>query len=72
MTLIDGTYDVIVVDAVDRGDDVIAIDVAVASGVMRGDVVTVIARNLGMSEFDLLASPATLIIEDGQPRLTFD
>ncbi|MHB8467920.1 MAG: hypothetical protein ACYDH6_13470 [Acidimicrobiales bacterium] len=72
MELADGTYDVIVVAADDRGDGVMAIDAAIASGVHRGDVVSLLATNLAASEIDLLAAPATLVVEAGHPRLTLD
>jgi hypothetical protein len=68
----DGTYDVIVVDAVARDDGTIAIDVAVSSGSHRGDVVTLHASGLDRDCVDLLAMPATLVVRDGEPRLTLD
>ena len=67
----DGTYEVIIIDANAREDDAIAIDVAVSSGAQRGDVVTIIATGLTRDPIDLLAMPATLIIERGTPRLVF-
>ncbi len=70
--LVDGKYDVIVVDAVARDDDAIAIDVALSSGPMRGDVVTIVATGLARDPLELLAMPATLVIVDGQPHLTID
>jgi hypothetical protein len=72
MSLADGTYEVIVVDAADRGGGDVAIEVAVSSGPMRGHVVTLVASHFDKSEFELLAAPATLVVTDGQPRLTLD
>jgi len=67
----DGTYDVIIIDANARDDGAIAMDVAVSSGARRGDVVTIIATGLTRDAIDLLAMPATLIIEGGTPRVVF-
>lgn len=68
----DGTYDVIVVDAVARDDGTIAIDLAVSSGSHRGDVITVNASGIDRDCIDLLAMPATLVVTGGRPRLTLD
>lgn len=69
----DGTYDAIVVDA-DRVDDDpgIAIEVAIASGEHRGAVVSLIVRHLDRDPLDLLALPATLVVEGGEPRLALE
>ena len=72
MELANGKYDVIVVEATDRGDGVIAVEVAVSSGPMRGHVVTVLARGLNASVIDLLAAPATLLVRDDEPSLILD
>lgn len=71
-TLEDGTYDVIVVDAEEQGDGVIAVECAVSSGPHRGEVMRLLASNLQRSWFELLASPGTLAVIDGQPHLTLD
>jgi hypothetical protein len=68
----DGTYEVIVVDAQERDETAIAIDVAITSGARRGEMVTVLATNIARTATDLLAMPATLIITNGQPHLAFD
>jgi hypothetical protein len=68
----DGTYDVIIVDAEDFGDEGVAIEFAVSSGAHRGEVVRLRASNVNRSWFDLLAAPATLIVTDGVPDLRFD
>lgn len=72
MMLDDGNYDAIVVDAEDRGDGVIAMEIAIASGPRRGEVVTVVATNMDVDAIDLLALPATLIVDGGEPRVTID
>jgi len=68
----DGIYEVIVVEADERSDGVIAIDVAVSSGPHRGDVVSVLATGLSKSWVDLLASPGTLTVSEGRPALQLD
>lgn len=73
--LADGTYDVIVVDAdeIESTDDVVAIEVAIASGAHRGDTVRVQARHLHAAEpLDLLGLPGTLVVRDGQPDLRLE
>jgi hypothetical protein len=68
-TLDDGSYDVVVVEADERDDGSIALDLAVTSGAHRGEVITIIATGLDRSWFDLLAAPATLTVTDGRPIL---
>lgn len=69
----DGRYDVIVVDA-DPGadDDQIVVELAVAAGDHKGELVTVTARGLGRDPLDLLAVPGTLVVADGTPTLTLE
>ena len=68
----DGTYDVMVVDAQEHADSAIALELVVSSGPLRGEVVRVLATNIGRTWADLLAAPATLIVHNGEPRVTFD
>ncbi|GAC1539139.1 MAG: hypothetical protein NVS3B12_25050 [Acidimicrobiales bacterium] len=68
----DGTYDVVVVDAEDERDGVVAVEVAVSSGPHRGEVVRLTATNLGCTWFELLAAPGTLVVADGAPQLALD
>ena len=68
----DGRYDAIVVDA-DEGDDgAVVLELAIAAGEHRGEVVTVTATGLGRDPLDLLAVPATLVVEDGSPTVTLE
>lgn len=69
----DGSYDVIVVDA-DAGSEPgsVAIDVAVAAGDHRGELVSITASGLDRDPIDLLAVPATLVITDGTPVLNLE
>lgn len=69
----DGTYDAIVVDADDGpSDDVVVLELAVASGPNRGLVITISASGLGRTSIDLLAMPATITVLDGQPVVELD
>lgn len=68
----DGTYDVFVVDAntTDGDSAVLALDLTIVAGELKGEVITVHAENLGVDELDLLGMPGTLTVDDGLP--TFD
>ncbi|HVX17726.1 MAG TPA: hypothetical protein VHA73_06815 [Acidimicrobiales bacterium] len=76
----DGRYDAVVVDAdevVDAdgpsGAAVVRVDLAIAAGEHRGEVVTVHAAGLGDRDpLDLLAVPVTLTVADGQPKVRFE
>jgi hypothetical protein len=70
--LIDGSYDVMVVDARDDDDGVAHLELAVSSGTHRGEVLTLSARGLQRSSIDLLGTPGTLIVRDGNPRVVFE
>ena len=60
----DGTYDALIVDAVDGH-----LEVTITSGDHKGDVVMLRGGFPGKSDLDLLAEPATLTVVDGVPRL---
>ncbi|CAN5247769.1 hypothetical protein BH20ACT3_BH20ACT3_17910 [soil metagenome] len=69
----DGTYDAIVVDAtdgVDAGD--VVVQLAVAAGEHKGEVVTITASGLGRDPLELLAVPATLVVRNGAPELSLE
>ena len=68
----DGKYDVMIIDAEEGDNGVIALELVVSSGARRGDVMHVSATNLSRTWFELLAAPATLMIIDGQPHLELD
>lgn len=69
----DGTYEAIVVDAdAGAGVDEVALELAVAAGAHRGEVVSVTARGLGREPLDLLAVPATLVVLGGEPTVTLE
>ena len=67
----DGTYDAFVVDVtVDSG--VTTLELTILGGPHKGEVVTVRAQGISGDETDLLGMPATLIVENGTPRVTID
>jgi hypothetical protein len=71
----DGVYDALVVDASDANDEddvATTLDLAITSGPRKGDVVSVRARRLPRDALELLATPVTLHVEEGQPRVVFD
>jgi hypothetical protein len=72
MVLEDGSYDVMVIEADERPDGSVAVELAVASGPHRGEVVRIVATNLGRSWIELLAAPGTLAVTDGNPVLSLD
>jgi hypothetical protein len=68
----DGRYDALIVDAHAGDDGVLHLDVTITTGQHKGDIVQLAGRFPGKDELDLLAAPATLVVSDGQPRLTLD
>ena len=68
----DGTYEAIVLDARTDDDGIVHVEVALTSGAHKGEVLQLAGRFAGKSELDLLAAPATLVIAEGQPRLSID
>jgi hypothetical protein len=67
----DGRYDAFIVD-VNVEDDVATLELTILAGEHKGAVVSVSARGLGRGETDLIGMPATLVVEDGVPRVTVD
>jgi hypothetical protein len=68
----DGTYEVVVIEAVEHSDDALALELVISSGAHRGDIVRVIARGLGRAWSDVLGLPAVLTVSDGRPRITLE
>ncbi|MGI8755348.1 MAG: hypothetical protein ACR2MB_05705 [Acidimicrobiales bacterium] len=69
----DGTYDAIVVDATDGTyPATVVMELAIAAGPHRGEVVSVTATGLGSDPIDLLAVPATIVVVDGSPEVTLE
>lgn len=69
----DGTYEAIVVDA-DHGaePDSVVLDLALAAGAHKGEIVTVTANGLHRDALDLLAVPATIVVSNGSPTVTLE
>lgn len=70
----DGSYDVIVVDAMAMPDtpDGVRLDVTILSGEHKGEVVSVQAIGLGIDELDALGTPGTLTVYDGCPAVVLE
>lgn len=70
----DGTVlDVVVVDAerTDDGSEVeVVIEVAIATGDRKGELLAIRAPGLDLDPLDLLGLVATITVVDGEPRLS--
>ena len=69
--LSDGSYDALVVDAVDHDDGSVAVDLTIIAGAAKGEVVTLRATGLEGDPLDLLGVPATITVTDGRPSVRF-
>ena len=65
----DGSYDVVVIEALEVGDESLLIELVITSGAHRGDVIRVHAR-LDIAWTELLGAPATLTVSDGKPHIS--
>lgn len=70
--LSDGTYDAVVVDASDAEDGAVRVELALASGAGKGEVVAVRGRFAVSDPIELLGLPATLTVAGGEPRVTVE
>ena len=74
--LADGEHDVFVVDAEPLGEDGdgsgYRLELTVVAGERKGEVLTLTARGLPGSLFDLIGMPGTLTVVDGRPSLRLD
>lgn len=69
----DGTYDVFVVDAEAEGPgDRLRLDLTILAGDQKGEVVSMRADGLGVSELDALGTPGTLTVAGGEPSLVLE
>ena len=68
----DGRYDALVVDARDEGDGTFHLDVTITMGEHKGDVVSLRGPVPDKDEVDLLAAPATLVVDGGVPSVSLD
>ncbi|MEA3056644.1 MAG: hypothetical protein QOD30_2076 [Actinomycetota bacterium] len=70
--LADGSYDALIVDARTEDDGSFRVELTITTGEHKGEVVELRGRFPGRDELDLLAAPATLVVSEGQPRVTLD
>jgi len=69
----DGTYDVFVVDAEASGTgDRLRLDLTILGGERKGDVVSMQADGLGVTDLDALGTPGTLTVSGGEPSLVLE
>ena len=68
----DGRYDAFVVDAELGDGGVYLIDLTILAGPHKGEVLQVQAEGLDGDLLDLLGTPATLTVADGQPDLQLE
>jgi hypothetical protein len=67
----DGTYDIFVVDATRKGDGWL-LEMTILAGGHKGDMISVGASGLTADEFDLIATPGTLTVADGEPTVRLE
>jgi hypothetical protein len=72
VTLDDGSYEAMCVDATAAADGAIVLSIAIVSGPRKGEVVDVRASGMDDDAIDLLAMPCVLTVKDGQPAVVFD
>jgi hypothetical protein len=72
VTLADGAYDALVVDAEDRGGGTVAVELTIVAGPAKGELVTLVTTGWTGDPLDLLGVPATLTVSDGTPSVRFE
>ncbi|HEX5945115.1 MAG TPA: hypothetical protein VFY82_02510 [Acidimicrobiales bacterium] len=70
--LADGSYDALVVDAVEHDDGSVSVDLTIIAGASKGEVVTLRATGLEGDPLDLLGVPATITVAGGSPSVRFE
>jgi hypothetical protein len=50
----------------------VSIELTIVAGPAKGEIVTILGRNLGGDPLDLLGVPATLTVTDGAPALRLE
>jgi hypothetical protein len=68
----DGTYDALVFDADEAEGGGVAVELTILAGDHKGAVVSVVSRDWAGDALDLLGIPATLVVTDGRPQVTFE
>jgi hypothetical protein len=66
----DGSYDVVVIEALEVGDGSLLLEVVITAGAHRGDVLRVHARSPDIAWTDWIGAPATLTVSDGTPQIS--
>ena len=66
----DGSYDVVVIEALEVGDGSLLLELVITAGAHRGEVLLVHARSLDLGWTDWLGAPATLTVSGGKPHLS--
>ena len=72
--LVDGTYDVLVLDAapIDDPPGAIRVELTILAGPSKGEVFSLTALGLGRDPLDLLAEPGTVTVHGGVPTLVLE
>jgi hypothetical protein len=70
--LADGSYEAMVIEAEDGGDDQFHLSITILAGEAKGEVVEVRAARLQYDAIDLLAMPCILTVHGGEPSVIFD
>jgi hypothetical protein len=72
MSLTDGEYDALVVDAEEREPGTVAVELTIVAGPAKGEVVALVSSEWSGDPLDLLGVPATLTVRDGEPSVRFE
>jgi hypothetical protein len=72
MSLTDGVYDALVVDAEERDPGTVAVELTIVAGPAKGEVVALVSSGWSGDPLDLLGVPATLTVRDGEPSVRFE
>ncbi len=72
MSLQDGVYDALVVDAEERDQGTVAVELTIVAGPAKGEVVALVSSGWSGDPLDLLGVPATLTVRDGEPSVRFE
>jgi hypothetical protein len=72
VSLSDGVYDALVVDAEERDPGTVAVELTIVAGPAKGEVVALVSSGWSGDPLDLLGVPATLTVRDGEPSVRFE
>jgi hypothetical protein len=70
--LLDGTYDVMIVDVESDDEQHVRLDVVLTAGSHRGEVVSLRTSSMQRDPLSLMGLPARLEVKDGTPALKID